>query len=62
MEENKLIETFQREQLNEKLNWHNEPSNWYLKDEQLQIFPDASTDFWQKTHYGFQADNGHFLY
>lgn len=20
------------------------------------------TDFWQKTHYGFQADNGHFLY
>ena len=24
--------------------------------------PDAETDFWQRTHYGFRADNGHFLY
>ena len=62
MEENKLIETFQREQFNEKLYWHHEPTNWHLKDEQLRISPDANTDFWQKTHYGFQADNGHFLY
>lgn len=22
----------------------------------------AGTDFWQRTHYGFRADNGHFLY
>ena len=22
----------------------------------------APTDFWQRTHYGFQADNGHFLF
>ena len=62
MEGNKLIETFQRAKLNDKLSWHQEPTNWFLKDEQLQIFPDASTDFWQKPHYGFQADNGHFLY
>ena len=62
MEENKLIETFQGEQFNEKLYWHHEPTNWHLKDEQLQISPDAETDFWQKTHYGFQVDNGHFLF
>lgn len=62
MKNNKLIETFEQEQLNEKLKWHHEPSNWHLKNEQLRIFPDANTDFWQKTHYGFQADNGHFLY
>jgi hypothetical protein len=24
--------------------------------------PDAPTDFWQRTHYGFRADNGHFLH
>ena len=23
---------------------------------------DTESDFWQRTHYGFQADNGHFLY
>ena len=26
------------------------------------MYPDASTDFWQRTHYGFSADNGHLLY
>jgi len=62
MKESKLMENFQQDRLNEKLSWHHEPSSWFLKNEQLQIFSDASTDFWQKTHYGFQADNGHFLY
>jgi regulation of enolase protein 1 (concanavalin A-like superfamily) len=28
----------------------------------LVIEPGAHTDFWQKTHYGFAPDNGHFLY
>ena len=26
------------------------------------IEPDAPTDFWQRTHYGFRADNGDFRY
>jgi regulation of enolase protein 1 (concanavalin A-like superfamily) len=26
------------------------------------VSPEAHTDFWQRTHYGFEADNGHFLY
>jgi uncharacterized protein len=42
--------------------WHAEPSRWSVDGERLIIEPDAATDFWQKTHYGFQADNGHFLY
>jgi hypothetical protein len=26
------------------------------------VEPEAATDFWQRTHYGFEADNGHFLF
>jgi regulation of enolase protein 1 (concanavalin A-like superfamily) len=28
----------------------------------LHIEPDSGTDFWQRTHYGFEADNGHLLF
>jgi len=44
-----------------KFTWHCEPQNWTL-DDKLRIQPTARTDFWQRTHYGFQADNGHFLH
>ena len=42
--------------------WHCEPHWWSLENDRLRIEPDARTDFWQRTHYGIQADNGHFLY
>ena len=42
--------------------WHAEPSRWAIDGDRLRLEPDAATDFWQRTHYGFQADNGHFLY
>ena len=44
--------------------WFCEPSRWTIDPERrcLRIEPDAGTDFWQRTHYGFRADNGHFLY
>jgi regulation of enolase protein 1 (concanavalin A-like superfamily) len=45
-----------------RLEWHCEPKRWGLADGVLTILPDAPTDFWRKTHYGFEADNGHFLY
>ncbi|KWW22048.1 hypothetical protein AS888_04690 [Peribacillus simplex] len=47
-----------------KLTWHSEPKAWSInaEDSVLVIKTDNQTDFWQKTHYGFQADNGHFLY
>ena len=46
------------------LTWHAEPKRWRLDRPamSLQISPDAGTDFWQRTHYGFEVDNGHFLY
>jgi len=58
----KLIESFKGQGLNEKLHWHSEPGKWKLQNNRLQITADHKTDFWQRTHYGFQADNGHFLY
>ena len=42
--------------------WHCEPQRWSVGGSRLCIEPDAPTDFWQRTHYGFQGDNGHFLY
>lgn len=44
--------------------WKNEPTRWRLDSGQasLIIEPDAPTDFWQRTHYGFEADSGHFLF
>lgn len=50
-------------QLNSKAVWHCEPRQWSLLPETqaLRLWTDAPTDFWRKTHYGFEADNGHFL-
>ncbi len=45
-----------------RLRWHREPSTWSITAGRLVIAPDAPTDFWSKTHYGFEADNGHFLF
>ncbi len=44
--------------------WHSEPSTWHFTSAGavLTIQPDGSTDFWRRTHYGFDADNGHFLH
>jgi uncharacterized protein len=42
--------------------WHCPPPDWGFGEEGLFISPAAATDFWQRTHYGFSADNGHFLY
>ncbi len=49
-------------QLNSGLRWFCPPTKWSLEDGNLVIHPDAKTDYWQRTHYGFQNDNGHFLY
>lgn len=50
--------------LDSRLQWHCEPANWGIDPAArcLRIAPDANTDFWQLTHYGFQVDNGHFLH
>jgi hypothetical protein len=55
-------ENFEKPQLNKKLRWHHEPEIWQIKNNQLIVTSEKETDFWQRTHYGFQADNGHFLF
>ena len=40
--------------------WFHEPSHYRLGNG-LEIFTDEKTDFWQRTHYGFQRDDGHCL-
>lgn len=59
-----LHELFEGTSLHSQLRWHCEPSRWSMDPEGrfLRMEPDAATDFWQRTHYGFQIDNGHFLY
>jgi len=40
--------------------WFNEP-RFEVEENRLKIQSYPDTDFWQKTHYGFQRDNGHCL-
>jgi regulation of enolase protein 1 (concanavalin A-like superfamily) len=58
-----LDESFSRPVLDPRLQWFHPPPSWRVDPERraLLVEPLARTDFWQRTHYGFQADNGHFL-
>ncbi len=40
--------------------WFHEPKR-YSVGNGLEIWTDEKTDFWQRTHYGFQRDDGHCL-
>ncbi|QKS72532.1 DUF1349 domain-containing protein [Paenalkalicoccus suaedae] len=59
-----LEEHFLTDSLHESFSWRSEPSSWKVDTvaNQLVLYTDKETDYWQKTHYGFQADNGHFLH
>eukprot|EP01111_Echinosteliopsis_oligospora_P011429 TRINITY_DN3774_c0_g2_i1.p1 TRINITY_DN3774_c0_g2~~TRINITY_DN3774_c0_g2_i1.p1 ORF type:complete len:995 (-),score=322.61 TRINITY_DN3774_c0_g2_i1:6-2990(-) len=57
-----MDEKFKDSEIDERLAWYNPPANWGLADTGLVIYPDDETDFWRKTHYGFEKDNGHYLY
>jgi regulation of enolase protein 1 (concanavalin A-like superfamily) len=59
-----LHELFDRRELDPRLRWHCEPPAWSVDPGRrcLRIQPSGGTDFWQRTHYGFQADNGHLLF
>jgi uncharacterized protein len=39
--------------------WLNQPARYELKKDQLIIYTDPETDFWQRTYYGFRHDNSH---
>lgn len=62
MTNTKHFQLIHARRLNEQLQWHYEPAAWKINGAWLEIVCDSATDFWQRTHYGFRADNGHFLY
>ena len=55
-----LTERFQQPTRPEPFFWLNEPTQSHF-GAGLEIFTDARTDFWQRTHYGFRRDDGHAL-
>ncbi len=59
-----LDERFNQPSLDPRLRWFNPPLTWAVDPSlpALVVQPAAATDFWQETHYGFRADNGHFLF
>lgn len=59
-----LLEEFNQTDINKELQWLSPPQHWNHDPEcaTFTLRTDKQTDFWQKTHYGFEADNGHFLY
>jgi regulation of enolase protein 1 (concanavalin A-like superfamily) len=56
----KFIEKFTGSQLPQSFHWFNPPAQFSLGSG-LEIITEEKTDFWQKTHYGFQRDDGHCL-
>lgn len=42
--------------------WLNEPASWGLEGGALHVRTDGATDFWRRTHYGFERDSGHFFF
>ena len=41
------------------MQWLNEPKVWTATGDRLSLVTGEKTDFWQKTFYGFEHDNGH---
>ena len=64
MSELLIYETFEKSELDPRLNWLNPPEKWSINtaSSSLIVQPEAKTDYWQKTYYGFATDNGHFLF
>jgi uncharacterized protein len=46
--------------IDREYHWLNEPDH-EVRDRRLHITTSPDTDFWQRTHYGFQRDSGHCL-
>ena len=44
------------------MTWFNEPPWGSVENNVLSVKTGNETDFWQTTFYGFEHDNGHFLY
>lgn len=44
------------------LEWLHAPKAFQADPGRLQLSTSPRTDFWQRTHYGFRRDDGHFLF
>jgi hypothetical protein len=44
------------------LHWLNPPDDFAVEGAALTLRTRPRTDFWQRTHYGFRRDDGHFLF
>lgn len=53
--------SFTQEALPDRLYWFNKPPKSRTGNG-LEIWTGEKTDFWQRTHYGFQRDDGHCLF
>src|SRR5262245_26679782 len=64
MADQPLHELFDKPAIHPRLRWYCEPPRWSVEPARrwLRVEPNGGTDFWQKTHYGFEADNGHLLF
>jgi uncharacterized protein len=56
-----MHEEFNAQGIPEGFYWFNEPASFRLGNG-LEICTREKSDFWQRTHYGFQRDNGHCLF
>ncbi len=43
------------------LKWTNEPKEYYISDEKIEIKTQPNTDLWQRTYYKFRNDNAPVL-
>jgi regulation of enolase protein 1 (concanavalin A-like superfamily) len=39
--------------------WINQPQQYLVESDNITLYTDPGTDFWQRTYYGFRNDNGH---
>ncbi|CAF3620062.1 unnamed protein product [Rotaria sp. Silwood1] len=42
--------------------WYNEPKTWSINQTTINVHTDRNTNFWCKTYFGIEYDNGHFYY
>lgn len=46
----------------EKMNWFNEPAQWSIKGNTLEMDVTPKSDYWRISHYGFTVDDAPFYY
>ncbi len=46
----------------EKMQWFNEPSEWNIRNNSLNMFVTPQSDYWRISHYGFTVDDAPFYY